>query len=253
MTDAADWIRALHGSHDRFAKLLAPLDDDAVAGRSYADEWSIAQVASHLGSQAEIFGMFLDAALAGEPAPGQEIFQPIWDGWNSRTPRAQVDDSVQADARFVARVEGLTEAQRAGFSLSMFDNHYDLAGFISMRLGEHALHTWDIAVALDPTALVAPDAVELLVDTPTVMASWIGKPEEVGRTVVVETVDPQRTFALTTGPDVALVAGSGAADLRLPAEAFIRLVFGRLDPKHAPAELADNALVADLRVVFPGF
>ena len=33
-----------------------------------------------------------------------------------------------------------------------------------MRLGEHTLHTWDVAVALDPSAQVSPDAIDLLVD-----------------------------------------------------------------------------------------
>lgn len=38
--------------------------------RSYAPDWSIAQVLSYLGSQAEIFGLFLDAGLSGEDPPG---------------------------------------------------------------------------------------------------------------------------------------------------------------------------------------
>jgi uncharacterized protein (TIGR03083 family) len=255
MADSALWIRTLRTSHDRFAALVSPLDDDAIQGPSYDDEWSIAQVASHLGSQAEIFGLFLDAGLSGGDAPGGESFPPIWDRWNNRAPALQVADSVLANEEFVTRVEGLSESERAGFALSAFGTELDLVGAMGMRLGEHALHTWDVAVVADPKATVAADAVELLVDSLPTMAARVGKAADDGKAVVVETTGPQRRFVLTTGPEVSLVADSGttAADLLLPAEALVRLVYGRLDPEHTPADIADNAVLARLRVVFPGF
>ena len=43
-----------------------------------------------------------------------------------------------------------------------------------------------------------------------------------------------------------------APDLELPAEAFSRLVYGRLDPDHTPAFTGDAALLDTLRAVFPG-
>jgi hypothetical protein len=60
---------------------------------------------------------------------------------------------------------------------------------------------------------------------------------------------------LTTGPEVTLAAGPGTTPvvLRLPAESFVRLLSGRLDAAHTPAELADDAVLARLRPVFPGF
>ena len=39
----------------------------------------------------------------------------------------------------------------------------------------------------------------------------------------------------------------------LPAEAFSRLVYGRLDPDHTPAFTGDAALLDTLRRVFPAF
>jgi Mycothiol maleylpyruvate isomerase N-terminal domain len=44
----------------------------------------------------------------------------------------------------------------------------------------------------------------------------------------------------------------GAPDLTLPAEALIRLVYGRLDPDHTPPVEGDLALLDSLRSVFPG-
>jgi uncharacterized protein (TIGR03083 family) len=255
MVDTAVWIKAIRASHDHFVALVAPLDDQAVQGPSYASDWTIAQVASHLGSQAEIFGMFLDAGLSGTDAPGSELFGPVWDRWNNLPPAEQVADSVRVNEEFVTRVEGLSESERAGFALSMFGMDLDLSGMAAMRLGEHALHTWDIAVALDPKATVAPNAVELLIDTLPGTAARAGQPAVEARTLGIETVAPQRSFVLTTGPDVALAIGTGTEPtvLRLPAEAFVRLVSGRLDPDHTPAEIEQTDVLAELRPVFPGF
>ena len=53
---------------------------------------------------------------------------------------------------------------------------------------------------------------------------------------------------------VQLVDGDAAADLTLPAEAFLRLVYGRLDPAHTPSSVTgDTGRLADLRKAFPGF
>ena len=65
-TSPDPWISALRHSHDRLQALVDPLGQDQLKQRSYASEWSIAQVLSHLGSGAEIFGLFLEAGLAGQ-------------------------------------------------------------------------------------------------------------------------------------------------------------------------------------------
>ncbi len=41
-------------------------------------------------------------------------------------------------------------------------------------------------------------------------------------------------------------------DLVLPAEAWSRLLYGRLDPDHTPEFTGDAALLDTLRAVFPG-
>jgi hypothetical protein len=43
-------------------------------------------------------------------------------------------------------------------------------------------------------------------------------------------------------------------EVRIPAEAMLRLAYGRLDPAHTPAAVeADPAVLDRLRTVFPGF
>jgi uncharacterized protein (TIGR03083 family) len=253
MAENDTWISAVRDSHDRFAVTVEPLSDEEVTAPSYASDWSIADTASHLGSQAEIFTMFVHAGLRGEPAPGGDEFGPIWEQWNARTPQQQVADSIAVNEAFVTSLEQLSDADRARFGLSAFGMELDLAGVLAMRLGEHAVHTWDVEVALDPAAVVAPGAVELLIDRLAATAGRAGQPSTPGRSVLVETVEPSRTFVLTTGPEVSLASTAAGDDpeLRLPAEALVRLVYGRLDPDHAPDGL-DDELLTQLREVFPG-
>jgi uncharacterized protein (TIGR03083 family) len=255
-TSPDPWIGALRHSHDRLQALVGPLDPGQLEQGSYASEWSIAQVLSHLGSQAEIFGLFLEAGLAGQDPPGREEFAPIWNVWNAKDPQAQATDALRADEVTLERFESLDADQRARLRLQMFGRETDVTGIARMRVGEHAVHTWDVAVALDPAATVAPDAVGLLIDTLGPLAARTGKPDGKQRRVRVVTSDPERHFVLETGEAVSLEESDGEPgllELRLPAEAFVRLVYGRLDPAHTPPVEADGVDLDELRAIFPGF
>ena len=254
VTDAEPWVSALRASHDRLSAIVAGLDADGLRAPSYDKDWTIADVLSHLGSGAEIFSLSLEAGVTGGEPPTMADFQPIWDTWNARSPEEQAERSIAVNEAVVSRIESLTQAEREAFSVTMFGRMtLDLAGFLGMRLSEHAVHTWDVAVALDPDARIAPEAVGLLAVRLSTMAPFMGKKQEEASVVEVSTTDPSVTFTLDTG-GVALTPGStGAkASLALPAEAFVRLVYGRLDDE-ADVTSADGVTVPELRAVFPGF
>ena len=256
--DASPWIAAVRSSHDHLRDLAAPLSGEQLTAMSYASEWSIAQVLSHLGSQAEIFDLFLDSALSGGEAPGGDRFGPIWDRWNAKKPDEQASDALAADTAFVERVEGLGEEERALAHLDLFGRELDLAGLLGMRLAEHALHTWDIAGALPDTAVLPQDAVDLLVDALGPLAGRAGRPSGKAETIEIATTGPDRRFQLTTGPDEVTLTSAEAATAStggatLPAEAFVRLVYGRLDPAHTPDVQTVGVDLDALRAVFPGF
>jgi uncharacterized protein (TIGR03083 family) len=252
----APWIDALRSSHAALRSTIEPLDAAALERQSYASEWSIAQVLSHLGSQAEIFGLFLDAGMSGQDPPGNDAFPPIWEKWNAKEPSQQAADFLQADDEVTARFESLDQEQRESLRLRLFGMEADTAGLARMRLGEHAVHSWDVAVALDPTATLAPDAVDLLIDTLAQVVPRAAKPDGVRRQVHISTTDPVRHFVLDIGDSVTLSSVaefSSQPDLELPAEALIRLVYGRLDTGHTPPYKAPGVEVDDLRRIFPGF
>jgi uncharacterized protein (TIGR03083 family) len=247
-------VRAVRASHDRLAGLVAGLDGDGLRAQSYDTEWTIADVLSHLGSGAEINAMYVEAGADGGEPPSRDAFPGIWDTWNARSPEEQAARSVEANEALVSRIESLALEQRAGFSVAMFGPvPMDLAGFLGIRLSEHAMHTWDVAVALDPAARVAPDAVELLIDTAPRMAGFIGKKASAPAAIAVTVTDPERAFTLDTGGVSVKPGGADAttASLTLPAEAFIRLLAGRLDD--ATDLKASGVTLDELKSVFPGF
>jgi uncharacterized protein (TIGR03083 family) len=250
------WITALRHSHDGLRANVEPLSEDRLRQRSYCSEWSIAQVLSHLGSGAEIFGLFLDAGLNGVDPPGGDTFPPIWQAWNERSPQAQATDALAADDALVKRLESLTPDERNKVRLQLFGMDLDVTGLIKLRLGEHAVHSWDVAVALDPAATVPAEAVGLLIDGLGPLIGRAGRPAASPQTVHVSTTEPDREFVLETGEPVRLDEATSQGDgprLALPAEALLRLVYGRLDPDHTPPVETADVDLDELRKVFPGF
>ena len=132
----------------------------------------------------------------------------------------------------------------------------DVTGMVRMRLSEHAIHTWDVDVALHPAATIAPVPVALLVDGLDQSVRYAGKPSGLYANVRVRTTDPVRDLALTVGDAVTITPWSGGeptAELELPAEALLRLVSGRLDAEHTGPVSLTGLDLSDLRKVFPGY
>lgn len=259
-TDPREWIEALRNSHNRLAGLVEPLTPEQLREQSYDTEWSLAQVLSHLGSGAEISLSALPGTL-GQGAPmGRDDFVPIWDKWNAKSPDEQAADAILLDEQQVSAMEALSDEQLATMRMEFFGMQLDAVGVIRLRLSEHALHTWDIAVQYDPAATVAPDAAALLIDNvPLFLAPRLGKPLSEPFAVRIITTEPARDYLLTSDDAVAMInwPGDGPADapqLTLPAEALVRLAYGRLDEGHTPPSITgDTAALDKLREMFPGF
>jgi uncharacterized protein (TIGR03083 family) len=254
-----DWLAAAVSSHERLSHIVGQLGPDEVAGDSYCTEWSIAQVLSHLGSGAQIFSLFLRAALGGGPGPGMPEFEAIWERWNAMSPAEQSAEGLVADRIFLDQILALDDQQRQSWQLDMFGEVRDLTGLLRLRLGEHGVHTWDIAVTRDPTTTVAPDAAALLIDTLDQMVARTGRAAEGPIRVSVATDGPDRRFLLVSDGDGVQLRPAddvprddGPPTLELPAEAFIRLIYGRLDPDHTPAGSRDQDTLDLLRRTFPG-
>jgi uncharacterized protein (TIGR03083 family) len=259
MAEPRVWISALQDSHDRLVSIVDSLEPEQLSGASDCSEWTIAQVLSHLGSGAEIFSLIVEAGRGGGAAPGNDMFPAIWDAWNAKDPTSQAKDFKGADTALMEQVQSLDDAQLAAFKVAMFGMDLDATALLGMRLSEHALHTWDVAVALDPEAKLSEGASALLIDNLEQRAERAGKAVGGPMQVEIRTSAPERTFTLSVGDSVALVPGApkggeDTARLVIPAEAFVRLFAGRMDPDHTPAEVKTEGVSLDsIRAVCPGF
>jgi uncharacterized protein (TIGR03083 family) len=262
MSNTGAWLSAVRDSHDRLAALVSGLDaGDAgeVERPSACSEWTVAQVLSHLGSQAEIFSLFVDAGLTGGEPPSQEAFGPIWEAWNARSPHDQATGSVDANEAFVSRLESLDTDRLEGFGVELFGRQLDASGLLRMRLSEHAVHTWDVDVVFDPSAEVAAAPVELLVDGLGETAARSARPLNEAFEATIITTRPTRRFTLINGDDVRLEPANSNTDVavsvEMPAAALLRLVYGRLNDEHPsqPPVHTEGVSLRDLQSIFPGF
>jgi uncharacterized protein (TIGR03083 family) len=256
MTDPMDVLAALTSSQQRLSALVKTLSPADIERLTSDEGWSVAEVLGHLGSQSEIFTLFVDAGLNGTKPPSNETFEPIWEAWNSRSPQAKASDALAAGAAFLEHVRSLDKEQLDRFELDLFGMHLDAAQLLAMRLSEYTLHTWDVEVVFDDEAVLPSEATELLIDRLGTLVPRVGKPDGEPQSIGIVTSSPERRFVLDTSA-VSLVPGDaadGSPQLQLTSEALIRLVYGRLDERHlgVPAPQASSVDLDKLRKVFPG-
>lgn len=249
-------IAALRTEHDTLVALLADLDDSQLNAPSGADDWTIAQVLSHLGSGAEI-GRAPIARAAGETVETEDN-QTIWARWDATDPAGQAAGFVEHNRRWLDTVEALTSEQRSSLmvDLGFLPEPVPLVTALGMRLNEVANHSWDVRVALDQEAEVNPDSattlVELFIGPIGFLTGFVAKPAELRESASVAAPGA----GLVIGEVVTIVGDleSRTATFRGSAGAFVRLLNGRLKEPHAKRVTVEgNVALDDLRRVFPGF
>jgi uncharacterized protein (TIGR03083 family) len=263
MSNADAIIAALRSGHDSLAGFVSGYSDEQLAGSSGADEWDVSQVLSHLGSGAEISQATLQAALDGKPHPGMEFAKDIWARYDAASPRQRLEWFLAADEATTQSFESLSEETRDSLKIDMgfLPAPVDVATAASFRLNELALHSWDVVAGADHGATVAAEATPHLVPRTAMLAGFLGKADALEGTravIAVTTTDPAGHLTLNLGERISVSEGApeqSDGTLTLPAEAWIRLVTGRLKPPFIPASITTTG-AADLdllRKVFPKF
>lgn len=256
-------IAALRSGHDELAALVRDLGPTDLVRPSGASEWQVSQVLSHLGSGAEINEAALTAVLTDGPPPDSEFNKRVWARWDAMAPLEHAEGFLEADRRLVERYESLDATARESLriDLGFLPEPVDVGFAARLRLSEFALHQWDVEVGFNAYATVAPEAVPLLLEQIGAMLGWVGKPEALaGRQVelALRLSDPDRALGLRLAERIELTdvpAERPDGELVAPAEAFLRLVSGRLAPEHTPDGLTVTGPIGldDLRRVFPGY
>ncbi|MET9084888.1 maleylpyruvate isomerase family mycothiol-dependent enzyme [Streptomyces sp. NPDC004237] len=264
MSERADQIiAALRSGHDHLASLARGLGAADLTRRSGAAEWDVSQVLSHLGSGAEISLAALEGALDGTGTKGMDFNKSVWARWDAMSPGERAESFVPASEALVTRYESLDARTREDLriDLGFLPMPVDVATAARMRLSEFTFHTWDIEVAFDPAAVLAPAATGPLFDQVAMLIGRVGRADAVEGPPVrlaVRTTAPERSFGLDLGDVVDLGDEPAEPDavLSTPAEWWLRLATGRHAAAYTPASvtLTGGALTLnDLRRVFPGF
>ncbi|GCD93242.1 maleylpyruvate isomerase family mycothiol-dependent enzyme [Embleya hyalina] len=263
MTSPDAVIAAFRTEHDILAEVVSSFGEDDPARPSGAARWDVSEVLSHLGSGAEITQATVRAALDGTPIPGRDVLETVWDKWNAMTRRQRVDGFLRANRTLIALYASPAVHTRESLRIDMgfLPEPVDLATAVRMRLSELALHSWDVRVAFDEHAALTPSATRQLLHGAPDLIGWIGKSEPLdGRhnVIHVTTSGPATVFALRLQSRISVdfdVADTPDGTLTLPAESWLRLVAGRLAPRHTPSGITTTG-AADidlLRRVFPGY
>lgn len=258
-TDPHSWIQALRTSHDALVGMVLGLTPEQLEQGSYCSQWNVAQVLSHIGSGAEIGLLGLEQILVDGPPLDREAFPVIWDRWNNLSAVDKSSQMVVWDRRYVSVLQALDDKTLKSLHMTFFGMELDAVGIVGLRLGEHAVHSWDVAVTFDPGAEVLLSSVELLVDRLPFIAGRLAKADRASTKsqVKIRTSHPDRHFLLSIGESVALtndVEGPFDGTLDLTSAALLRLVYGRLDPDHTPpgTSTTGSADLDELRRVFAG-
>ncbi|HEY7067959.1 MAG TPA: maleylpyruvate isomerase family mycothiol-dependent enzyme [Chloroflexota bacterium] len=227
--------------------------------------WAVRDVAAHLSQGAERAVIVVRHALDGaEPPPlapedraarMRELRGLLGPALAERFPR-------DIDAAF--RLLEAADAAAFRTVVTVPAGPHTLLQFAHQRLSEAALHHWDVRAPRDPAATLRPEAAALLVDyLLSRMARMVEHDANAGDvTYGFELEGPGGGPVTLTIRDGTATATRGApaaprATLALPAEAWIRLVWGRLD---LPRELdrggarlsGERPEAAALRALFPG-
>jgi uncharacterized protein (TIGR03083 family) len=255
-------VEELRFAHDSLLSLVHGLDGAELERASYATEWTVAQVLSHLGSGAEINLSNLQAALrGGEPIP-QRDYPELWSRWDNLPPSEQAAEFERWHGALVASFED-AGPQLGDLRVSTAMGTLSGAAVLGMRFRELVIHSWDVAVAFDDGAVIRRTAAGILADqTPEMMGRLADQGAAAASDLAVVSIagfEPERSFVLSMeGEAVTLredAEVSGTPLLRLPTEAFVRLLYGRLDDNHINGTIVQkpDGLLNRLRTVFHGF
>lgn len=251
MTDRLAVLRASVEHLHHVIDNIDAFDPDVAA---YPTEWTIADTMSHIGSGATIMKKNLENTVAArEGDPG--FNESVWDEWNAKSPTDQVNDALVADEMLLLALEALSDTEKSAFHFSMGPFELDFDGFVGLRLNEQAMHTWDVEVAVDPSATLSDEVAGAIIDNLQLIIRFAGKAQGEVKELSVRTTNPSRDFMLVFADDALSLGDSahtGEVDFELPTEAFVRLVYGRLDAEHTPSGV-NELHVESLRKSFAGF
>ena len=197
----ANRLDVLRSSVARLRALVEPLDAAQLRASAYPAEWNVADVLSHIGSSTVI----MQAGIDDEPRRTSDGCRVRGDrvghleregarGAGRRRARSRTARSSIASTRSTPR-SGRAVSVSLGPMMFGFDE------VVGLRVNEHLVHTWDVAVTFDPAATLPADGTATMIDNLGIVGRFWGKPIGVEHAVHVHTTAPERDFVIMLGMD----------------------------------------------------
>ena len=224
-TAIADWARGLDA-----AGWEAP---------SWCEGWSARDVIAHLAEGHDRFGLQLRAGLAGGPVPAfsEEERTARREQLKEQTSTNELVAALEErTAQFFGDIAALADGDLTRPAMPLGNRQFSALRIAQLRLNELVLHRWDLMAPRQPDATASPTGVALVLDyvlgrlDPLAQRDALTNMKAVYRCVLTD--GDRRTVDLVCrdGTVRALMDGQEQVDvtLHLPAEALLRLVWGRL-------------------------
>src|SRR5919202_6764089 len=159
--DFASVVAAIRREYETIDTFLGALSAARWLGPTYCSEWTVQKTVSHLGSGADLHLRTLKENLDGAEPTTAEARQSVWDYFDSLTPEplhAQFRDRMEG---FLGYLEAMPPEKRER-TVRFFAGEAPIAEYAQYRLSELSLQSWDLRVALDPTARLLPTTARAL-------------------------------------------------------------------------------------------
>ena len=231
MTTEFDTIRRIERREiEHLGAHLAQLDADGWLEQSYAAEWRVYQVVSHLASGALLYVGSLAHWFDGAPPMTQEARQAIWARFDALEPGHMHGEFRSAIRTYRERLDALPSA--AGLQeVDSFLGRAPVQTMLSLRLSEVSLHTWDVIVARDRSARIPDDAAELILPALLQIRTFRTPAALAGKQVRLRIPGGPWQRLIDFRGDNPVVVEDSAADagmtVEAPAEEMCRLLSGR--------------------------
>ena len=226
------------------ARHVRGLDDAGWDSASWCEGWTIREVVAHLAEGVDRFTQQVRGALAGHPiefsmAERDARRQVV----KALPPPELINELKRRTGAFYEYLETLSTDQLTAATVPMAAGLTPPLSIAYLRLQEPAIHRWDILAPTTPDATLDPESAALLIDYVLGNAARQTRPEALAGL--------DATYRLRVeGPSGGAVAIScregkatasrvddaGTADLTLPTEALVRLLWGRMAIERALAQ-----------------
>jgi uncharacterized protein (TIGR03083 family) len=217
---------------------LRALDAAGWDAPSWCEGWAIKDVSAHMAESNDRFYRIVSAALEGAPVPDftaaeRAERQAAVKGQGS----AEIVRQLQARGNATFDLLEGASVEALARTVTVPAGRLTLLEVAPQRLNECTLHSWDIRYARDRDTTLDEAAVPFLLDRVIAAAPRFGGRGAAGAsgaTYHIQLGGPSADAVTLAVADGVVTATRGASDradvtLRMPAEAFIRLVWGRLD------------------------